>query len=105
MLKLALSSLLGFLLILIFSHSSFSQLTWADDAAEIVFENCSACHNDNGIAPFPLMDYESVSNNSGAIEEAVSDEYMPPWTADDGYQSYAHSRKLTPIEKSTLLAC
>jgi hypothetical protein len=104
MLKLSLSSLLGFIVILIFSHSSFAQLTWADDAAEIVFENCTACHNDNGIAPFSLMDYESVLSNSGAIEAAVSDEYMPPWTADDGYQSYAHSRKLTPIEKSTLLA-
>lgn len=83
---------------------SFGQLTWADDAAEIVYSNCTACHNDNGIAPFSLMDYESVQNNAGPIIDAVESDYMPPWTADDDYQSYAHSRKLSEVEKLTLLA-
>lgn len=103
MLRSSPSILLSFILLLSFSYPSYAQLTWADDAAEIVFENCTACHNDNGIAPFSLMDYESVVNNAGAIEEAVTDDYMPPWTADDTYQSYAHSRKLSPMEKSVLL--
>ena len=78
MLKLSFSSLLGFIVILIFSHSTFAQLTWADDAAEIVFENCTACHNDNGIAPFSLMDYESVLSNSGAIEGDGAEDDLSP---------------------------
>ncbi|MFK7756080.1 MAG: T9SS type A sorting domain-containing protein [Flavobacteriales bacterium] len=91
------------ILVLLVTHTAHTQLTWANDAAEIVFENCTACHNDYGIAPFSLMDYESVVANAGSIEEAVTDDYMPPWTADDTYQSYAHSRKLSPMEKSVLL--
>ena len=104
MLKLSFLSFSSFILALVISQTSVAQLTWADDVAEIVFKNCTACHNDNGIAPFSLMDYESVLDNAGSIAEAVSEDYMPPWTADDTYQSYAHSRKLTAIEKSTLLA-
>jgi len=81
-----------------------AQLTWSDGAAEMIFENCSVCHNPNSIGPFDLLTYEDVSNFSGAISEAVESDYMPPWTADDSYSSFAHSRALEITEKQALLS-
>ncbi len=92
------------LLIAITPFNVFSQLTWAQDAAEIIYANCTVCHNDNGIAPFSLMDYESVLEYGETMIGAVESDYMPPWTADDEYQSYAHSRRLSNIEKNILLS-
>jgi len=80
-----------------------AQLTWSDGAAEMIFENCSVCHNPNSIGPFDLLTYEDVSNFSGAIAAAVESNYMPPWTADDEYSNFAHSRALGEVEKLALL--
>ena len=89
-------------LALVFPAALFAQ-TWADDVAPIVYSKCTACHNDNGVAPFSLMDYQSVNDFSSAIAGVVANGYMPPWTADNEYQSYAHSRELSEEQKQTIL--
>jgi len=81
-----------------------AQLTWSDGAAELIFENCSVCHNSNGIAPFSLMTYDEVTSNIQGISDAIESGYMPPWTADDEYSNLAHSRSLTDAEKVNLLS-
>ncbi len=91
-------------LVLLVPIAAQAQLTWSDGAAEMIFENCSVCHNPNGIGPFDLLTYDDVSNFSGAITEAVEEDYMPPWTADDEYSSFAHSRALELTEKMALLS-
>jgi len=48
-----------------------AQLTWSDGGAELIFENCSVCHNPNSIGPFPLLSYEDVAENAGSISEAI----------------------------------
>ena len=78
--------------------------TWVDDVAPVVYSKCTSCHNDNGVAPFSLMDYQAVSDFSSAIAGVVANGYMPPWTADNNYQSYAHSRELSEDQKQTILA-
>jgi hypothetical protein len=80
-----------------------AQMTWSSDIAEIVYSKCTACHNDNGIAPFSLMEHDLVTAVAFSIHDAVSSDYMPPWTADDSYQSYAHSRALSPTQKANIL--
>ncbi|NND95532.1 MAG: T9SS type A sorting domain-containing protein [Flavobacteriales bacterium] len=76
-----------------------AQITWSDDIAEIVYANCTACHRDAGIAPFPLIDFEAdIAPNVNAILDAVGTGYMPPWIADTTYQDYIKERVLTSEE-------
>lgn len=82
---------------------SNSQNTWSDDVALILYDNCTSCHRQGGIAPFTLMDYESASNNAYPIVEAVTSGYMPPWSPDPTYQNYAHERLLGAGEIQTLV--
>ncbi|NQX92962.1 MAG: T9SS type A sorting domain-containing protein [Flavobacteriales bacterium] len=91
------------LFLLLFIGFGGQSQTWSDDVAEIFYSKCTACHNSQGIAPFELMDYSAVSAYSSAIAGVVANGYMPPWTADNDYQSYAHSRELSEQEKTTIL--
>lgn len=79
-----------------------SQVTWSDDVAEILYTNCVSCHHDNGIAPFPLMEFGDALLNYYPIQQAVQSGYMPPWKADTDYQEYAHERVLTEEEISII---
>ncbi|MBO6517581.1 MAG: T9SS type A sorting domain-containing protein [Bacteroidia bacterium] len=91
------------LLVLIFAYSvSFGQKTWSSDVAQIVYDNCSSCHNPSGIGPFSLMQYADASLRANAIKTSITNKSMPPWIADNDYQEYAHARVLTEAEIATI---
>ncbi|MCT4581751.1 MAG: T9SS type A sorting domain-containing protein [Flavobacteriales bacterium] len=95
---------LYFLTLLIsLSFTGTAQVTWSDDVAEIIYNNCAVCHNPTGIAPFSLVNYQDAFNYRLAISPAVANGEMPPWTADTSYQRYAHERILTTAERTTIL--
>ena len=77
--------------------------TFADDVAQLVFDNCASCHNPGGIAPFSLMTYQEVSSNSAQIYDAIAQDRMPPWPPNEEYKSFSHSRALEATEKTTIL--
>lgn len=93
-------SLITFLLVSIVGKS---QVTWSDEVAEVVYNNCASCHNPSGIAPFSLMTYQEAYDYRLAISPAVANGDMPPWTADTTYQRYSHERILTTAERNTIL--
>lgn len=62
--------------------------TWATDIAPIIYENCSHCHRDGGIGPFPLMSYDDVSLMAEDVRHAVEEREMPPWPADPEYRHF-----------------
>jgi hypothetical protein len=78
--------------------SASSQVTWSADVAAIMFEKCTSCHRPNGVGPFSLLTYEDASNNASDIDEVVLSGYMPPWHANNDYQSYSHTRSLSSEE-------
>lgn len=86
-----------------FSLFGFAQ-TWSDDVAQIVYDKCSSCHHDGGIAPFSLVTYDEVAPMAAAMHNAIMDDHMPPWPPDNNYQEYSHSRALEAGQKATLLA-
>lgn len=90
--------ILTFLLAITFFGKA--QVTWSDDVAEIIYNNCAFCHNPTGIAPFSLVNYQDAYNSRLAISPAVANGNMPPWTADTTYQRYAHERLLSSTEKT-----
>ena len=92
--KLILSSLL----ILSFTVSKAQTPNYNDDIACILFEHCTECHHDGGIAPFSLMTYDEVSGLASYVRDAVNDRIMPPWPPNPEYNSLAHERLLTQEE-------
>lgn len=94
---------LAILCVLTSFAASQAQNTWSNNVAQLVYDNCSNCHNPNGIAPFSLLTYTDVKPNVFGIKASVEAGSMPPWIADTKYQSYAHERVLTTQEKATII--
>ena len=68
--------------------------------APILSQHCIACHQDNGIAPFPLTSYADAKAKAAAIKPAVSSREMPPSNADNSGScgSFNNARWLTAAE-------
>ena len=58
-----------------------SSLTYYDDVAPIVQEHCLQCHQEGGIAPFRLDDYQVAKENAAAMAADTAARLMPPWSA------------------------
>jgi mono/diheme cytochrome c family protein len=78
-------------------------LSYHADARAIIEEKCVSCHEDGGIAPFPLDSYDRVKAVSAAAAFAIDNGTMPPWHPTQGYTSFADSRALTPQQKHIVL--
>ncbi len=85
------------------AFSANAQTTWSEHAAQVIYDNCTACHNPNGIAPNSLMTYADASPYAPLISSYVSTGVMPPWTADTSYQHFSQERVLTQQEKDILI--
>lgn len=93
-----------FIILTVFlSFSAVSQVNWSENAAQVFYDNCTSCHNSNGIAPFSLIEYQNAFNYKDAIKYVVQQNLMPPWTADSSYQRYFHERLLTQDERDILI--
>ncbi|MCB0685499.1 MAG: T9SS type A sorting domain-containing protein [Saprospiraceae bacterium] len=74
------------------------QVTWSADIACLVYTHCTPCHNDKGIAPFPLQSYEDAYRFRYGIEPIIASRQMPPWPPSTDYGDLAHERVLTQEE-------
>ncbi len=83
--------------------ANFAQTTWSEHAAEVLYTNCTYCHNPTGIAPISLMTYSEANSYAPLILSYVSNGIMPPWTADTSYQHFSRERVLTQQEKDILI--
>ncbi len=73
--KLILSSLLLF----IFVFDKAQSPTWSGDVACLLYTHCTACHHDNGIAPFSLTTYNDAFTHMAVISSDVNNHIMPPY--------------------------
>lgn len=91
------------LLFIAVSINSFAQPTWSEDIAPILYENCTACHHDGGIAPFSLMEWSDAAGAVNLMGSAIQSGQMPPWPPDTTFQRYAHERVLNEVEIATIM--
>ena len=77
--------------------------TFAEDVAPILYENCVTCHRSGEIAPMSLLSYEETRPWSRSIKNQVIVGAMPPWHADPEVGRFANERRLTQIEKDTIV--
>ncbi|MBM3399364.1 MAG: T9SS type A sorting domain-containing protein [Bacteroidetes bacterium] len=88
---------------IILTSRAFAQTPyWSEHVAPILYNNCTNCHIEGGIAPFSLVGYEKAVAYAGSIKSATSSRSMPPWPADLQYQRYAHERVLSNEEISAI---
>lgn len=73
-------------------------LTYCEDIAPIVIENCAPCHRPGEAAPFSLLSYDDVLKRAEQLVMVTEDRYMPPWLPQHGYGEFAAERRLTNEE-------
>jgi mono/diheme cytochrome c family protein len=76
------------------------------DIAPLFAEHCVQCHQDGGIAPFPLVTYADAQANAENAAIFVSARLMPPMTVDNSgaCRSYQDARWLTDAEIALIVA-
>lgn len=85
--------------LLFFSKKINSQApSWSYNIGELIYDNCSSCHHDGGIAPFSLMTYQDAVDYKWQIHHAIDDREMPPWLADPDYRHFANETYLSDEE-------
>ena len=80
------------------------QVTFAEDVAPILYENCASCHRPGSIAPMSLLTYESARPWAPLMKEMVTERKMPPWfvSKDVGIQNFKDDRSLSDAQISTI---
>ena len=79
-------------------------VTYYQDVAPILANNCVSCHREEGSGPFPLDTYEMAKATASMIENSVSTRRMPPFHVDNSGEcrSFEHSAWLTDDEVTTI---
>lgn len=83
-----------------------ADITYYEDVAPILMQNCATCHRPEGIAPFSLLTLDDALEAAPALAPAVESRYMPPWTADNSgdCHTWEGARWLTDEEIQTIAA-
>jgi len=71
-----------------------------EDVAPLINRNCTGCHREGGIAPFPLTSYDEVRPHASEIASATAERKMPPMPVDNSGQcnTYSNARWLSDDE-------
>ncbi|MBX3162413.1 MAG: cytochrome c [Deltaproteobacteria bacterium] len=86
-----------------------ARATWYQDVAPILANRCMSCHQDGGIAPFPLTDFASAKENAERILIQTDAGAMPPFDAREEADctprfGWVDDPRLSAAEKATLHA-
>ncbi len=75
--------------------SAADKVTFTENVAPIVYQNCVTCHRPGEAAPFSLISYEDLKKRGTLIATVTKARYMPPWHAAHGYGEFAEERRLS----------
>lgn len=76
--------------------------TWATEVAPILYKHCVTCHRVGGVGNFSLETWTDAKNNAGAMLDAVSSRYMPPWRAEPAYRHFKGENYLSDADIQTI---
>jgi len=81
--------------------------TWYQDVGPILSKHCMSCHQDGGIAPFRLTDYDSARDNATRAIDKIDKGEMPPFDAREEADctprfNWVDDPRLTADEKQKL---
>lgn len=80
-------------------------VTYAEQVAPIINNNCVTCHRPGQIGPMSLLDYKDVRPWAKSIKQVVTGRTMPPWHADAKHHGqFANERTLSDEQIHTIAA-
>jgi Copper type II ascorbate-dependent monooxygenase, C-terminal domain len=85
------------------SQPIFSGYSYHADIRPLLEQHCIGCHQQGGIAPFPLDTFEQLRGVAAAVAFSLEQGTMPPWSPTQGYTELQHARVLAPEEKVLFL--
>lgn len=90
-------------LICLLARGAYAQnITFSNTIANILYSNCTTCHRQGGLGPFPLQSYNDAFVQRYAITSDVSAHIMPPWPPDTKYSRFSHERVLSETQISQI---
>ena len=72
-----------------------SEVTYSENIATILQNNCQTCHRHGEVAPFTLTDYGDAKAWATEIAIYTQARLMPPWKPAPGYGHFKNERRLT----------
>lgn len=85
------------------NHMQHMNISYSEEIAPILKDNCVECHQEGGIGPWAMTDYATVRGWAPMIREVIRTDRMPPWHADPNIGSFHGDRSLTGEEMTTLV--
>ena len=82
------------------------QVTFTEDVAPLLQENCQICHREGGIGPMALLNYQQARRYAARIRTQVASREMPPYQYDQevGIQALEYDMRLNDDQIATILA-
>ena len=80
-----------------------TSISYSEDIAPMLLENCTVCHRKGGVGPWAMTDYNVVKGFSLMMREVVRTKRMPPWHADPIIGQFSNDRSLNNEEIKTLV--
>ena len=86
-----------------FPERGVVKVSYAKDVAPILEAKCVACHQEGGIGPFSMTNYNMVKGFAPMIREVIRTDRMPPYHADPHIGKFSDDKRLTPDEVKTVV--
>ncbi len=80
-----------------------ASVSYSQDVAPIIAQNCATCHRDGGIAPFAMDSHAMVQGWSPMIREVLMTKRMPPGQLDPHVGNFENSYTLSVADQQTLI--
>lgn len=74
-------------------------VTYAEQIAPLLKENCQSCHQGKGGGAFSLRTYDEAVAHAATIAEVVHEGRMPPWYASRQHGEFINRRSLTASQR------
>ncbi|HEY7303559.1 MAG TPA: tetratricopeptide repeat protein [Bryobacteraceae bacterium] len=79
-------------------QSAINQVTFNQNIAPIVYQNCAPCHRPGESAPFSLLSFDDAKRHAMQIADVTKRRYMPPWLPEAGKGDFQEERRLTDAQ-------
>ena len=86
------------------TYQNSVNISYVNDVAPILADNCATCHRDGGIAPFAMDSHAMVQGWSPMIREVLMTKRMPPGQLDPHVGKFSNDYVLSVEEQQTLIS-
>ncbi len=80
-----------------------AKISYVKDIAPIIQEKCISCHQQGGIGPMTLVNYNDIKGHSLMIREVVRTRRMPPFHVDPRIGKFHDDKSLSADQVKTLV--